>query len=247
MHESLLAKIQSYVRHLAVYVEEQQVTGAQFVRSGDRLVVADSVDSAEISVQIPLERMRPLVPQDLDISGLSVAEFGKAVQRMGIRALVRLPQAEFTLPWEARFDRTSDTVDPKTRTLGVIVVVDEPYRSVLPGRRPPLTKNMFVQVELAAPARASKLVVPRVALHDAGGGAFAVYLVDAERRLLRQAVLPGVRQGDLVVIDDGLEPGAQVVVSDLVPAVEGMLLEPSLDADLMARLSALAGAAEPLR
>ncbi len=224
----------------AARIAEVEIETAQFVRSGDRLVVADSVDSAEISVQIPLERMRPLVPQDLDISGLSVAEFGKAVQRMGIRALVRLPQAEFTLPWEARFDRTSDTVDPKTRTLGVIVVVDEPYRSVLPGRRPPLTKNMFVQVELSGRERAETIVIPRIALHDAGSGAPVVYLAGPDDRLVRRPVAPGPAQGDVVVIEDGLAPGERVVVTDLVPAIEGMLLAPVLDEALMRQVASAA-------
>ena len=224
----------------AARIAEVEIETAQFVRSGDRLVVADSVDSAEIAVQIPLERMRPLVPQDLDTSGLSAAELGKVVRRMGIRALVRLPQADFTLPWEARFDRTSDTVDPKTRTLGVIVVVEEPYRSVLPGRRPPLTKNMFVQVELSGRVRAETIVIPRIALHDAGSGTPVVYLAGPDDRLIRRRVAPGPAQGDLVVIEDGLAPGERVVVTDLVPAVTGMLLAPALDEALMKQVASAA-------
>ncbi len=228
-------------------IAETTAEEAQFVRSGEMLVVADSIDQAEVSVQVPLERMRPLIPPGLDLSSVTDRELSQVTERLGLGAKLRLPIEGFAESWEARFDRISDTVDPKTRTLGVIVVVDQPFRSAIPGKRPPLTKNMFVQVELAGPARAAKLVVPRMALHDAGRDAFAVYLVGADQRLLRQAVVPGVRQGDLVVIDQGLEAGARVVVSDLVPAVEGMLLAPSLDSDLMARLTALAGAAEPLQ
>ena len=231
----------------AARIAEVEVETAQFVRSGDRLVVADSIDSAEIAVQLPLERMRPLVPQDLDISGLSIAELREVARKMGFRALVRLPQAEFTLPWEARFDRTSDTIDPTTRTLGVMVVVDEPYRSVLPGRRPPLTKNMFVQVELSGRERADTIVIPRIALHDAGSGTPVVYLAGADDRLLRRPVAPGPAQGDVVVIEEGLAPGERVVVTDLVPAIEGMLLAPVLDEALMKQVASGAAGAGSVR
>ena len=40
------------------------------------------------------------------------------------------------IEWPARFARTSDTVDPKTRTIGAIVAVDGAYLQATPGRRP---------------------------------------------------------------------------------------------------------------
>lgn len=225
-------------------IAEVEVEAQQFVRSGDRLVVADSVDAAEISVQVPLERMRPLVPTDMDFSGLTLAEMGEVIRSLGFRAEVRLPQADFTLPWEARFDRTSDTMDPKTRTLGVIVVVEDPYRSAVAGRRPPLTKNMFVQVELSGRERADTIVIPRTALHGGTGESPIVYLAGADDRLQLRPVMPGPAQGDVVVIEQGLAPGERVVVTDLLPAVEGMLLTPTLDEALMRRVASSAAGPE---
>ena len=68
-------------------------------------------------------------------------------EALGLSATVRLP--EFSLGWEARFARMSDTIDPQTRTVGVIVEVDDPYEGVRPGVRPPLVKEMFVEVEIS--------------------------------------------------------------------------------------------------
>ena len=227
-------------------IAEATVEAAQFVRSGDRLVVADSIDLAEVEVQVPLERMRPLIPTGFELTNISDRELAQLTRRLGLTAQLRLPIQGIEASWQGRFDRISDTIDPRTRTLGVIVAVDQPYRTAIPGVRPPLTKNMFVQVELAAPPRDARLVIPSIALQSGAEGGHSVLLVGTEQRLERRQVVPGVRQGDLVVIDDGLAPGDRVVVSDLVPAIEGMLLAPSLDGDLVVRLTALAEAAEPL-
>ena len=227
-------------------IAETSAEQTQFVRSGETLVVADSIDQAEVSVQVPLDRMRPLVPPGIELTNLTDAELSRAAQRLGLSARLRLPIAGFTGTWEGRFDRVSDTVDPRTRSLGVIVVVDQPYRQAVTGELPPLTKNMFVQVELSGQPRPERLVIPRVALHETVGTGFSVYLIGEDNRLKRQAVVPSVLQGDLVVIAQGLDAGALVVVSDLVPAVEGMLLSPTPDVELAARLTALAEAAEPL-
>jgi hypothetical protein len=45
-------------------------------------------------------------------------------------------------------------------------------------------------------------------------------------------------QGDISVIDEGVEPGERVVVSDLVPAVDGMLLQVQMDQELSRSLKA---------
>ena len=51
-------------------------------------------------------------------------------------------------------------------------------------------------------------------------------------------VTPRLVQGDIIVVTEGLEAGSRVLVVPPTPAIEGMLLEPHPDTDLMARLSA---------
>ena len=62
--------------------------------------------------------------------------------------MVRLGFPETGLGWEVEVTRISDTVDPETRSIGVIVSVPSPYGRVRPGERPPLIKGMFASVEL---------------------------------------------------------------------------------------------------
>lgn len=144
--------------------------------------------------------------------------------------------------WPARFTRIRESVDPSTRTIGVVVTVDGPYRMAEAGRRPPLAKNMFVEVELRGKAVPGRIVIPRSALHDG-----MVYVVGAEMRLERRLVTVGARQSNFVTVDSGLAAGETVVVSDLSPAIDGMLLTPVEDAGLLARVVAAATGQGALR
>jgi len=145
---------------------------------------------------------------------------------LALSAVVRLRGGTVNAQWKARFTRISDTIDPKTRTAGVIVAVDDPYRQAIPGVRPPLVKNMFVEVELRGKPRPGQVVVPRAALHGR-----QVYVVTAENRLERRGVAVAFMQTNFASIKSGLKAGERVVISDLIPAVEGMLLDPVMDDD----------------
>ena len=69
-----------------------------------------------------------------------------------------------------------------------------------------------------------RIVVPRSSIR-----AGTVFVVDKDSRLRRRAVQTLFSQGNISVIEEGLERGERIVVSDLVPAVDGMLLEVEVD------------------
>jgi multidrug efflux system membrane fusion protein len=153
------------------------------------------------------------------------------MKSFGFTAKVRLRSGADIVEWPARFARISDMVDPKTRTIGAIVAVDGAYAQATPGSRPPLTKGMFVEIEIQTRPQEAMIVVPRAALHNG-----SVYVVNGKNRLEVRPVTVGLLQGDLAVIDKGIEPGTRVIVSDLIPAISGMLLTPEPDKDVLARL-----------
>ena len=78
-----------------------------------------------------------------------------------------------------------------------------------------------------------RIVVPRSSVR-----AGTVFVVDKDSRLRRRAVSILFSQGDISVIEEGLKQGERIVVSDLVPAVDGMLLEVEVDEALSKRLQA---------
>lgn len=214
----------------AVEVEE-----AQFVQTGSKLVTGDSVDVAEVEAQIPISQFRAMVRASVPPgmkAGITAQSLAQVVKDIGFTAAVRLRAGEDVIEWPARFARISDQVDPKTRTIGVIVAVDEPYAMAEPGVRPPLSKGMFVEIEVRTKARDGVIAMPRAAVHDG-----RIYVVNGDNRLDIREVKTGLAQGDIVVISTGLSAGEKIVVSDLIPAVPGMLLDPRRDEDLQSRIA----------
>jgi RND family efflux transporter MFP subunit len=224
-------------------IAEVNVEAEQFVQAGGTLVSADSLDIAEVEAQIPISQFRAMVqasaPGGLP-NVITAQSLSQIIKTIGFEATVRLRAGNDFIEWPARFARISDTVDPKTRTIGAIVAVDGAYATASPGERPPLTKGMFVEIEIRTRAREDRIVVPRSAVHDG-----ALYVASAEDRLDIRPVTLGLVQGDLAAIENGIEPGERVVVSDLVPAIAGMLLAPEPDDRLLTRLKADAAGGTP--
>jgi multidrug efflux pump subunit AcrA (membrane-fusion protein) len=217
-------------------VAEVNVESEQFTQAGSSLVTADSLDVAEVEAQIPISQFRAMIeagaPDSLP-GGVTPESLSRIIQTIDVQAIVRLRVGNDVVEWPARFARISDTLDPKTRTVGAIVAVEGAYAMAKPGERPPLTKGMFVEIELRTRAKDDSLIVPRSALHDG-----QLYVVNADNRLDIRPVTIRLVQGDLAVVDEGIVPAERIVVSDLIPAVVGMLLKPQPDEALLARLKA---------
>ncbi|MDJ0784116.1 MAG: biotin/lipoyl-binding protein [Desulfosarcinaceae bacterium] len=213
----------------------------QYVQQGQTIATADGIDQAEIAAQLPLSAVRRLLAGnaptalDGDSTRLDRLRMDNLRALFDLSVRVRLVNAGFGAEWEARFARADATIDAQTRTVGIIVVVDRPYDQVIIGQRPPLVRNMYCEVEISGRPIASTMVIPRSALHDD-----QVYIVDAQDRLARKPVNVDFSQGDLHVLADGLAAGDRLVVSDLVPAIDGMLLEAVEDGPLRRRLAAQA-------
>ena len=205
-------------------VAEVEVETGEYVSPGTVLANFDSVERAEIDAQFALAQLRPLIPDDLELGRLDIRTLAELPERLGFDAKVRLSERRLDVEWDARFERPSDRIDAQTRTLGLIVAVDDPYSMARPGDRPPLTKGMFVEVVIAGRPLQNRLVVPLEAVRRRDDGA-VLFLADADDRLVIRPVTLGAVIGERAVIAEGLDAGERVVVSDLQPAVGGMRLD----------------------
>jgi RND family efflux transporter MFP subunit len=214
-------------------VANMQIETDQFVSKGQSLFEGDSVDRVEVLAQFPLASLRRLFigRDDIHLDGAMMGD--NLPQLVQLDSLVRLDMGTTQAEWQSEFVRFSDNVDPQTRTMGVVVAVDKPFEQVEPGVRPPLSKGMFVQVLLRGKVQQKQLVVPRAAVRDG-----QLYLVDTDQRLRRRPVEVLFSQGPVSALKNGLKPGDRIVVSDLVPAVDGMLLAPRIDQTLADEVAA---------
>jgi len=208
-------------------VASLKVEADQYVPVGQNLFEGDAVDRVEIKAQVAMSSLRRLFigRQGMQINIQRISE--EFAEMIALDPVVRLDLGNHVAEWQAEFVRFSDTVDPETRTMGVVVAVDDPFDKVIPGYKPPLSKGMFVNIVLSGKKSIQRVLVPRSAVR-----ANTVYVADENNRLRRRPVKILFSQDDISAIDEGLEPGERVVVSDLVPAVDGMLLQVQLDEDL---------------
>jgi multidrug efflux pump subunit AcrA (membrane-fusion protein) len=212
-------------------IGEVSIEKDEFVSVGAVLFEALGLESVEINAQLPILHMGRLVSaiegQKLNIDAANIQNILETLQ---LKARVRLVGGRSEAFWEGRVVRLSESIDPARRTLGIVVSVDDPYKKVIAGKRPPLMKGMYTSVELYAPKR-DVLVIPRKALHQG-----RVYLVNEQNRLEIRPVEIQMFQGDIVVVGAGLMEGERLIISDLVPVIHGMPLSPQEASDVEAKL-----------
>lgn len=219
-------------------IAEVNVETTQYAQTGSILAIADSMETAEIEAQIAVDQFRMLVQAvagNNQPQNLGTTSFRRVIEQLGLELTVRLGSGADIVEWPARFARISDAIDPKTRTVGVIAAVDGAYSKAVPGTRPPLTKGMFVEIEIRAKPLTERIVIPRSAIHNDH-----VYIQNKENRLIITPVDIHLHQGDLAAPSAGISSGDRIVVSDLSPAIQGMLLTSVVDLELSQRLAAQA-------
>ncbi len=205
---------------------------AHFVNKGQTLFSADDIKTAEINAQLSIGTLRPLM------ANINETEQSDSHQRvpgaLSLEAIVRLKTATHIIEWDGVVDRVAGLVDLQTQSIGIIVTVNDPYKQAKPGRRPPLTRNTFVEVELRGKPQHGQFVVPANAIHEStisksSAHKNSIYVLNNENRLVIRPVKIKFSQSGYTVLSHGIKSGERIVISDLVPALEGMLLEPKED------------------
>ena len=194
----------------------------QYVSKGQLLLSGDSVDRVEVIAQVPMSTLKNLFVGQPELSR-DIQTFSSNLSSItGFKPTVRFDMGNQQFAsWDASFVRFSDSIDSQTRTMGIVVAIDNPMQKIIPGRRPPLSKGMFVEVDIAGHTQPDSIAIPRSAIRNG-----KVYVIDADNRLQIRSVQKAFDQQQLSIISSGLKAGEQLVLTDLIPAVAGMLLKP---------------------
>ena len=216
---------------------------AQYASKGQMLFQGDGIDMAEVEAQFPLGSLRPLIAgrqlSKGDGAGAPVV-LSPAQGALGLDATIRLNAGTHTIEWSAKVTRVAGSIDTQTQSVGIVASVADPYQKAKAGQRPPLVRGTFVEVKLQGTAIEGQIAVPAEAVREG-----KVYVVDEDNRLVIQPVQVAFTQAGFSVISKGLKPGSILVLSDLVPAVQGMLLSPVEDKKAKMKLVAAATGQKP--
>ena len=217
-------------------IGEVMVEKGEFVAAGSVLFEALGTDAVEITAELPTRLFRPLFAnqQHMQVDLNDQGKFWNLVSNMKLEARVRLVGFPEAAHWQGKLLRISESIDPRRDTVGLVVQVDKPYADVIPGERPPLLKGMFTAVSFFAPAQ-PMLVVPRKAVHQG-----RVYVARPDKRLEIRQIETLYRQGEFVVVKGGLETGENIIVSDVIPVIEGLPLKPRLASEYVRKFVAAA-------
>ncbi len=215
-----------------VRIRSVNVAPSELVTVGTTLAEGDGIGVAEIPAQLSIGSIPPLIRGARPPSAVSTQSMSRLPASDLLTATVRLESGQVSAQWNAQVDRF-ESVDPETRTVGVVVTVDKPFDNARPGEQPPLVRGMYVEVELQGKPRPGCKAVPRAALHGK-----EVHLVNAEKRLEIRPVEVAFVQDTYACIRSGIEPGDELVLTRLVPAIDGMLLAPVADESATEALAA---------
>ncbi|KOO15487.1 acriflavin resistance protein [Vibrio xuii] len=195
-----------------VEIEQNQVVNLQ-----QTMVTGHGMDVMEVEAQLSIHDMQTLAS--------SLGEFARdetgipQPNKSSIQASIELSSGNLKASWPAKVSRISETVDPNQATAGVILEIEQDYRNLNPTSVPPLVNGMFVRASIEGQANPS-WVIPERALHGN-----KIYLMDTDNTLTIKTVEIEYRRDNQVVIDGDLNQGDKLILNDLLPAINGMLLK----------------------
>ena len=159
----------------------------------------------------------------------------------GLTAEVTLRSGDLSHQWVGKAIRMSESVDQQTRTLGIVIRVNNDVKSTgasslesangtAPSKTPPectdsnspqptLRAGSFCEVKLTGRPLSDAIMVPRTAIDGD-----VVYLIDDQSRLRSRQVKTGFAIGEEVHVTAGLRTGDVVAIAYPIPAIEGKLV-----------------------
>jgi multidrug efflux system membrane fusion protein len=178
-------------------------------RAGHRLVDSGNVVTANTTTLLTIERLDPIYA-DFTVTENDLSQVQRNEAKRTLRAEVRLPDAPKPEVGELTF--LDNSVQSSSGTVLLRATVPNPARHLWPGQ--------FVNVRLVLATLPKAVLVPTAATQDSAKGPF-VYVVKEDSTAELRPVKLGQRQGELVVVEQGLQPGERVVMNGQLGVMPG--------------------------
>jgi len=179
-------------------------------RAGQRLVDLGNVVTANTGALLSIQRLDPIYAE-FTVTENDLSEVQRHMQGGRLAVEVRLPdQLDLVMPGTLTF--LDNAVQEGTGTIKLRATVPNGARRLWPGR--------FVNVRLILGQVTNAVLVPATAPTAAAKGLFVFVVKDDATAEIRPVTL-GQRQGDLVIVADGVKPGERVVTNGQMGVTPG--------------------------
>jgi multidrug efflux system membrane fusion protein len=179
-------------------------------RAGQRLVDLGNVVTANSGSLLVIQRLDPIYA-DFTITEKNLSAVQRNIAHGALGVEVRLPN-DSGKPRDGKLTFLDNAVQDTTGTIKLRATIANSDRRFWPGR--------FVNVRLILGTQRNAVLVPAEVPQLSAKGPF-VYIVKADSTAELRPVTVGQRQGDLVVIDQGVKAGERVVVTGQLGVTPG--------------------------
>lgn len=180
-------------------------------RAGARLVDVGNVVQANTTSLLLTQRLDPIYA-DFAITERDLPEVQKEMKRGTLKADVRLPSEPENAARIGKLTFLDNTVQNGTGTVNLRATIANPDHHFWPGQ--------FVNVRLVLETKKGAVLVPNEATQISQKG-FYVYVVKSDGTADLRLVKLGQRQGNDIVITDGLSAGENVVRTGQLTIIPG--------------------------
>jgi multidrug efflux system membrane fusion protein len=172
-------------------------------RAGARLVDAGNVVQANATPLLSIQRVDPIYAT-FTITERDLPEVQKQMARGALKALVRLPSDQDSTARTGKIEFLDNSVQNGSGTVNLRATISNPDRHFWPGQ--------FVDVKLVLTTEKAAVLVPSEATQISQQGTF-VYVVKPDDTAELRPVKLGQRQGEQVVVTQGLAANERVVLA----------------------------------
>lgn len=179
-------------------------------RAGHRLVDIGNVVATNTGSLLSIQRVDPIYA-DFTVTENELSEVRRHMSKGELKTEVRLPD-ELDRPLIGDLTFLDNEVQDTTGTVVLRATVPNVNHRLWPGQ--------FVKVRLVLNTLRSAVLVPSVAPQMSAKGSF-IYVVKDDGTAELRPVKLGQRQGDLMVVEQGVQPGERVITSGQLTVMPG--------------------------
>jgi membrane fusion protein, multidrug efflux system len=179
-------------------------------RAGQRLVDLGNVVTPNSGPLLVIQKLDPIYAE-FTIAENDLGSVQKSMAQSPLKVQVRLPD-EQDAPREGELTFLDNSVLESTGTVKLRATVPNGDHRFWPGR--------FVKIRLVLSTIPGAVLIPAAAPQMSAKGPF-VYVVKEDSTAELRPVTPGQRQGDLLVVEQGVKPGEKIVVNGQMGVMPG--------------------------